>query len=103
MYQRIKNENDLLHLNVGTLLIQYPLSGNATDELNLSSPDEFELYEVESVEKDSVRLLQLPSFEPGVQGKNTGATDAPALVLDSLVVKHTDTLVLEKNWWQEDY
>ncbi|PZR21832.1 MAG: hypothetical protein DI535_27480 [Citrobacter freundii] len=101
MYQRIKNERDLSNLRVGTLLIQYPLTGWTREELDLSSPQAFELYEVETVESDVVRLLKRPNIDPSLaDDQHTDASAANGLT--RFVVKHTDTLVLEENWWQED-
>lgn len=101
MYQRIKNELDLSHVHAGTLLIQYPLTGRPSDELNLSVPDDFELYEVEAVEADVIRLLQRPNIE---DYPADGAADGKAAGdISRFIVKHTDTILLEENWWQGDH
>jgi hypothetical protein len=101
MYQRIRNILDLSQLHVGTLLIQYPLNGRATDELNLSAPDNFELYEVEALEADVIRLLQRPTIE--TQDPADGMEDGAAVSsIAHFIVKHTDTIVLEENWWHRN-
>lgn len=100
MYQRIRHRAHLEQLQAGSLIIRYPLSGEPTGELNLSEPDRFDLYEVESVEGDNVRLL----LRAGIRSQNAKVANASNAVvaceLSSFIIKHNDILVAEENWWR---
>ncbi|MBO9657701.1 MAG: hypothetical protein J7527_02660 [Chitinophagaceae bacterium] len=96
MYRRIKSGRDLSNVRAGTLLIQFPLKGGITDELNLSSPEEFELYEVERVEDNTIRLLYSSDTSSSIP---TNPPDASPIFL----IKHAEALLQEENWWHEDH
>lgn len=100
MYQRIKTHSDLTPLRVGDLLIQFPVSGTVVNELDLSVPQDFRLYQVRSIEDDNLRLLlcaDIPTGKPGSTGTTKPVTPAD---FSTFIVKHNDNMVADESWWK---
>lgn len=100
MYQRIKTIGDINHLRAGDLLIQFPVSGRNVKELDLSIPEDFHLYQVQSVVDDNLRLLlcaDIPTATPRLNGTMRPVTPSD---FSTFIIKHNDIMVSDKSWWK---
>jgi len=101
MYERIKNLSDISPLQKGDLLIQFPLAGTAINELDLSVPEGFRLYQIQSVENDNLRLLLCANIPTSrLNPAETGSAVSPA-DFSTFIVKHNDNMVADKSWWKQ--
>lgn len=103
MYQRLRTTADVQLLQAGTLLIKYPLSGDAMNEIDLSVPDGFDLYEVQSIEEDVIRLLFRPDIVSDSRlAGNPETNNSAAHALSTFIVMQADSLLADENWWRNE-
>ncbi|MCG2617508.1 hypothetical protein LZZ85_24630 [Terrimonas sp. NA20] len=99
MYQKITTTHDINILRSGTQLIQYPLGGLSTDELDLSEPDKHLLYEVCAVEADNIKIKPANSSVDCDPVPAVAHNDA-AVQLEVIVIPAAQ-LISDGNWWIE--
>jgi hypothetical protein len=99
MYKKITNTHDINILKTGTQLIQYPLEGLSTDQLDLSAPGKHLLYEICAIEADNIKIKPANASVDCDPVPAVAHNDA-AVQLDVRVLPAAQ-LIKDGNWWLE--
>ena len=103
MIKKIEEPGDLQQLEVGTILIKYPLSGEFAEVIDFTDNMNLLHYQIHNIDQEMQRLgLKMPDKDVPSVGQfidvNTisGIENIPP-VLD----KSFDELISDKIWWYE--
>lgn len=107
MFQKISNDRDFSKIKKGDWIVKYPLTGRASDEIDLSDERFFMLYEVYKIDHES-ELIHLKNLDGPVPDEDQ--KDSNGVTTDSngettehgdlvLVEKHKKELIADSVWW----
>ncbi|MET0463648.1 MAG: hypothetical protein ABW007_10855 [Chitinophagaceae bacterium] len=100
MYQKITTPHHLNMLKTGIQLVQYPLEGLSTDELDLSDPEAHLLYEICAIEADNIKIKPA-NAQVDCDPVPSVAHDDAAVQLEVIVIPAAQ-LISDGNWWIEE-
>ena len=82
MFEKIRHKDDAASIVAGTMLVEYPIDGSSSDEIDLSDTTLFRLYEVDTNERGIITARNENNVDESGQ-----------------LARPIDTLVEDNRWW----
>ncbi|PZR28744.1 MAG: hypothetical protein DI535_04770 [Citrobacter freundii] len=99
IYEPIRHSHELDQLNIGDLLIRYPLYGPPVAKIDLSIPQQFDLYQIITLDPIKVLLLLRRNIESTCLTANMSEQEIAA-GNSTFILVAPQKLLMEKIWWR---